>query len=389
VINLVSSPHGGKLVDLVAKEDEKEALLKEAKELNSLRINDESVIDLVNIAHGVYSPLEGFMVSEDFDNVVEDMRLSNDTPWTIPIVLDVSKDEILNIKEGDDVVLLQDNKLPLALMHVEEIYKYNKKKFAFRVFKTTDSNHPSVYKILNMKELLIGGKIKLIQNPSLKFEKYTLFPKETRVLFNEKGWRTIVAFQTRNAPHIGHEYLQKTALSFTDGVFINPVIGKKKAGDFRDDVIISSYEILLKNYFPKDSAVMSVLHYNMRYAGPREAILHAIIRKNFGCTHIIIGRDHAGVGNYYKPYEAQEIFKEFPNLGITPLFFREFYFCKKCNGIVNSKICPHSEAEHVKFSGTQLRKIFLEGKRPPAEFMRPEVADIILKFQNPFVEVND
>ena len=210
-------------------------------------------------------------------------------------------------------------------------------------------------------------------------------PFET-VLFVTSAGRNRLCFQTRNAPHIGHEYVQKTALAFADGVFINPVIGRKKAGDFKDEVIIEAYAALVKNYYPRDSVVMSILRYEMQYAGPREAIMHAIMRKNFGCTHIAIGRDHAGVGNYYKPYAAQEIFKEFPDLGITPLFFKEFFYCKKCYGMANEKICPHGEGERLNFSGTKLREIFQSGQSPPREFMRQEVSDIILKAKDPFVE---
>ncbi len=222
-----------------------------------------------------------------------------------------------------------------------------------------------------------------VENP---FERYTLSPAETRVLFKEKGWKTIVGFQTRNAPHIGHEYIQKSALAFIDGVFVNPVVGKKKQGDFKDEVIVEAYKSLIDNYYQKDTAVMSVLRYEMKYAGPREAILHAIIRKNFGCTHFAVGRDHAGVGNYYGPYDAQEIFKEFPDLGVTPVFFREFFYCKRCVAIVNERICPHTGQDRVGFSGTKMRDMIVQGLRPPSEIMRPEVADAILKFKNPFVE---
>ena len=211
-------------------------------------------------------------------------------------------------------------------------------------------------------------------------------PKETRVLFGERGWINVIAFQTRNAPHIGHEYLQKTALAFADGIFINPVIGKKKSGDFTDEVIIETYQALVNNYYRKNSVVLSVLRYEMQYAGPKEAIMHAIMRKNFGCTHIVIGRDHAGVGNYYGPYAAQDIFKEFPDLGIEAMFFKEFYYCTKCLGIANEKICPHSESERLTFSGTKLRKMFLSGETPPKEFMRPEVSQVILQSKSAFVE---
>ena len=237
-----------------------------------------------------------------------------------------------------------------------------------------------------MGDLLVGGKITLVREMETPFSKYNLRPVETRVLFKEKGWRTVVGFQTRNAPHLGHEYVQKTALTFVDGVFINPVIGRKKRGDFRDEVILEAYNVLIEHYYLKDRAVMSILPFEMRYAGPREAVFHAIVRKNFGCTHFIVGRDHAGVGDFYPPYAAQDIFDEFPDLGIIPLFFKTFYYCKKCGGVVNEKICPHGEEQHIKFSGTRIRELLRRGQRPPREMMRPEVVDVILRSGNPFVE---
>lgn len=212
-----------------------------------------------------------------------------------------------------------------------------------------------------------------------------MWPKETRVLFEQKGWKRVAAFQTRNVPHLGHEYVQKAALTFTDGLFVNPLVGWKKPGDFRDEVIIKAYEALIEHYYPKDSVAFSVLRMEMRYAGPREAVHHAIVRKNFGATHFIVGRDHAGVGNYYGPYEAWDIFKNFPDLGITPLFVREAFYCKKCGGMVNEKICPHPEEYRIRISGTKLRKMIMEGKRPPEYMMRPEVAEVVLSFEDPFV----
>jgi sulfate adenylyltransferase len=321
----------------------------------------------------------------EFSSVLEDMRLPSDIPWTIPIVLDVDEEAILSIREGDDVVLKYSGE-PLAVMTVEEVYRFDRRLYAQRVFGTLDPNHPGVSKTLKMKEFLIGGPITLMRETPNPYEKYTLRPVETRVLFEERGWRTIAGFQTRNAPHLGHEYIQKSALVFTDGLFINPVIGRKKSGDFRDEAILAAYEALVGNYYPKNTVVLSILRYEMKYAGPREAIHHAIMRKNFGCTHFIVGRDHAGVGDYYKPYEAWDIFKEFPDLGITPLFVREFFYCRKCSGMANDKTCPHGEEHRVRFSGTEIRRMLLNGERPPPELMRPEVVDVILKFEKPFVE---
>lgn len=380
-------PHGGKLVNRTLPEKEKKRAYEESRELIQIQISKDLAVVLENIAHGVFSPLEGFMVKNDYESVLETMRLENDLPWTIPIVLDVDTKTISNqnIKQGDTVALAF-NSRTIALLDIEEIYEYNKKTYAEKVFKTTDMKHPGVAKVMTLKDRLVGGKISLIQGIENSFEKYTLQPIETRILFKEKGWRTVVGFQTRNAPHMGHEYIQKTALTFTDGLFINPVIGKKKKGDFKDEVILKAYEELIKHYYLKDKAVLAILRTEMRYAGPREAIFHAIVRKNFGCTHFIVGRDHAGVGNYYGPYEAQEIFSEFPDLGIMPIFFKEFYYCKKCLSYVSSQVCPHKGDDIIRPSGTKIREMLLQGKLPPKEMMRPEVAKIILSFDKPFVE---
>ena len=382
---MVSKPHGGNLVNRVVTGRRLNLLKEEITEIPSINIGYDLVTDLENIAHGVYSPLEGFLTQEDYLNVLHEMRLSNDVPWTIPIILDVNPNEIRDVKEGDEVSLIYQGQ-PIAIITVEEIYKWDKVNYCQQVYKTTDVKHPGVGKTLRRKELLIGGKMDLISHFHNPFEKYTLWPIETRVLFQERGWKTIVGFQTRNVPHIGHEYAQKAALTFVDGLFINPLVGWKKAGDFKDEVIIKSYEVLLEHYFPKDSVVFAVLSMEMRYAGPREAVHHAIVRKNFGCTHFIVGRDHAGVGNFYQPYEAWEIFKNFPDLGITPLFIPESFYCKKCNSIVNIKICPHKEEDRIIVSGTKLREMIRRGERPPKEYMREEVSEVILSFNNPFIE---
>lgn len=369
-------PHGGRLVDRVGKKKEG------FEDLEKIWVSDSLSKDVENIAYGVFSPLEGFLCKNDYDNVLFNKRLSNDIPWTIPIVLDVDKEE-MGLEEGDELVLQNKNGL-LAVMQIEEIYGFNKKELAREVFGTLEKEHPGVRKVYEMKDLLIGGKITLINPSENPFSNYMLKPMETRILFKEKRWKDIVAFQTRNPPHLGHEYVQKTALTFVDGIFINPIIGEKKEGDFLDEVILDAYDILIKNYYLKDRAVMSILSTEMRYAGPKEAIFHAIMRKNFGCTHFIIGRDHAGVGNYYPPYAAHEIFDEFPDLGITPLFFKSFFLCKKCGGVVNEKICPHGEKDRINFSGTRIRKMLRNGEMP-RDMMRKEVAEIILKHQKLFV----
>jgi len=379
-------PHGGKLVDRVLKGAARDEILAGLKCLPQLTIDDDTVSDVENIATGVFSPLEGFMGQADFRNVLNEMRLRNDLPWTIPIVLDAGPEEAEKLKEGMDVLLAGEGGRPIAVLHLEEKYDFDKDELAEKVFLTQDKAHPGVAKVARMQDILLAGPIDLLKISPTPFDRYKLSPKETRILFKEKGWKTIVAFQTRNTPHIGHEYVQKTALTFSDGIFVNPVIGRKKKGDFKDEVILASYDELIKHYYLKERAVMAILQMEMRYAGPREAIFHAIARKNFGCTHIIIGRDHAGVGSYYHPYAAQDIFEEFPDLGIAPLFFKAFYYCKKCRSVVNEKICPHPAGDQIQFSGTKIRDLLVKGEIPPAELMRPEVARVIMEFKNPFVE---
>ena len=376
------APHGGKLTQVRLLE----RVADKSRDTGSqvLPVSNETAATLTNLATGVLSPLKGFMIREDYQGVLDTMRLADDTPWTIPILLHVPSD--FKPGAGDEIALTDRSGAVLAVLGFEERYKVSRNEYAEKVFGTTEEPHPGVAKIQGASETVIAGDLRVVFKPKLPFEEVTLSPTETRVLFRERGWKEIVAFQTRNAPHISHEYLQKTALSLADGIFVNPVIGKKKPGDFTDEVIVDAYKALIQNYYPVNSVVLSVLHYEMQYAGPREAIMHAIMRKNFGCTRIAIGRDHAGVGNYYKPYAAQEIFKEFPDLGITPLFFREFFHCKKCAGIANEKICPHGPDDRLNFSGTKLREIFSSGQRPPKEFMRPEVVDAILNHTPAFVE---
>ena len=378
----MSIPHGGILIDRIRAKDD----VLELKESVVVQINDNNAEDVENIAHGVFSPLQGFMCRNDLQNVMKNMRLEDDTPWTIPILLDVDGENIGDIREGDSVFLQNRRSGMVAEMNIEEIYHFDSKKLAETIYGTTDPSHPGVANTYKMKDTLLGGKITLLKVDGRPFDNYMLWPKETRALFKSRGWKEIVAFQTRNPPHIGHEYVQKTALTFVDGLFINPLVGRKKRGDFRDEVILAAYETLLKHYYPMERAVMSILRTSMKYAGPREAIHHAIMRKNFGCTHFIVGRDHAGVGSFYDPYAAHEIFSEFPDLGIKPLFFRSFFYCKKCSSVVNEKICPHGDEERVNFSGTKIRQMLKEGKEPPPEMMRKEVAETILSFKHQFIE---
>ncbi len=380
---MVAKPHGGKLVRLVASGKTRERILSERDEYPKMEIPEDIAVDLENIAWGVYSPLRGPNSSEELASILDTMRLPDDTPWTIPILLPKFGGDF---SEGDTVLLTYSDTV-VARITVEEIYTFDRKEISEKVFKTTDPNHPGVKQVYDRPDTFVSGDILLIEELPNPFADYTLKPHETRVLFKEKGWKTIVGFQTRNVPHLGHEYVQKSALTFVDGLLISPVLGKKKPGDYKDGVILKAYQTLFEHYYPKNTAVLSFLRYPMRYAGPREAVHHAIMRKNLGCTHFAVGRDHAGVGNYYGPYEAHEIFNEFPDLGITPLFFREFFYCKKCGGIVNEKICPHGEEYRIRFSGTKIREMIRRGERPPEYFMRPEVFEVVKSFDNPFVEV--
>ena len=281
-------PHGNKLINrYITKET------TEFEDIPTFEININLAEDVMNIASGVFSPLTGFLNYNDLHSVVHHKRLSNDTPWTIPILFDCPKNE--DIKEGDTIMLTNEETDLKALLDIKEIYKYDKKTLAKEIYTTTDPAHPGVKMLYDMNDHFIGGNIILINKGQRKFDDYNLTPKETRILFNEKGWKEIVAFQTRNPPHLGHEYVQKTALTFVDGIFINPIIGKKKPGDFKDEVILKSYETLMEKYYLKKRSVMSILRTSMKYAGPREAIHHAIMRKNFGCTHFIVSITHAGV----------------------------------------------------------------------------------------------
>jgi len=380
--------HGGRLIERVCSGERRQSVIDQAGEFVQLPINADLIKDVKNMVFGVFSPLEGFLCQDDFLNVIKQSRLSNDIAWTIPIVLDVDEQFSSSIKAGDEILLVTEDQdpVPVAIMAIEDIYSYEKEPYVTSVFKTDDPVHPGVKNVLDKKDWLIGGKIELITEITTPFAKYNLKPRETRVLFKKKGWNTIAAFQTRNPPHLGHEYVQKSALTVVDGLLINPVIGKKQTGDFTDEVILASYETLINTYYVKNTCVLTTFETEMHYAGPKEAIHHAIARKNYGCTHFIVGRDHAGVGNYYGPFDAQEIFKEFPELGITPINFRAFYKCKKCNAVVSDKICPHGAEDQVEFKGRVVREMLARGEIPYEE-MRPEVAETIITYKdNLFVQ---
>jgi sulfate adenylyltransferase len=378
---VLSRPHGGRLIQRTSQSPDRERLLDELPRLPRLDISPEIASDVWNLGIGAFSPLEGLMGSEDFRATLYERRLTNGVPWTIPIVLDVSAEQANRL--GKDVGLWYAGK-PLALLSDIAPYSYDRQAYAKQVFGTEDRKHPGVAHVFDLGEVLLGGTITVLREVETPFAGYRLTPRETRVLFTTKGWRTVVGFQTRNVPHLGHEYVQKTALTFVDGIFLNPVIGRKKVGDFTDEVILGTYEALVRHYYPSERAVLATLHTEMRYAGPREAIFHAIVRKNFGCTHFIVGRDHAGVGQYYSPYAAQEIFEEFPDLGITPLFFTAFFYCRRCASVANEKTCPHGAEERLDFSGTLLRRLLTE-RRVPDGLIRPEVAEVILSTDHPFV----
>ncbi len=372
-------PHGGALVRRARPQGTEASAVRG---LPALDVSTDVASDVLNICQGVYSPLEGFATPDDLQTILGEMRLPSGVPWTIPIVLDIDRAHAGSL---GDRVLLSHQGSPLAVLEVTHRFAWDREAFAKHVFGTTDPRHPGVAKTFAMGEMLMAGPVTLVEGPVSPFPRYSLTPRETRVLFEARGWRSVVGFQTRNVPHLGHEYVQKTALTFVDGILIQPVIGRKKSGDFRDEVIISAYERLVEGYYLRERAVLAILRSEMRYAGPREAVLHAIIRKNFGCTHFVVGRDHAGVGQFYHPYAAQEIFDRFPDLGIVPLFFTAFFHCRRCGSIVNEKICPHGGEDRVNFSGTLVRTL-VKGGEVPRELVRPEVAETIRSFAHPLVE---
>jgi sulfate adenylyltransferase len=375
-------PHGGKLVNGVVKGREREELAKKSKTLQKISVSPRVLSDLELISIGAMSPNEGFMGKEDYESVVETMRLKNGLPWSIPITLPVSREEAKNLKEGEDLSLHDESGNTIAVLHLQEKFPYDKKKEAKEVYRTTDESHPGVKVVYAQGDILLGGKITLINRPlNPEFPEYRLEPAETRNKFRENGWKRIVAFQTRNPIHRAHEYLQKCALEMTDGLLIHPIVGETKSDDVPAYVRMKCYEALIENYYPKNRVVLSVLPTAMRYAGPREAIFHALMRKNYGCTHFIVGRDHAGVGNYYGTYDAHKIFDEFKSeeIGIIPLFFDHAFYCKRCAAMVTTKTCPHPQEFHIILSGTKVRELLKAKQDLPLEFTRPEVGEILIE----------
>lgn len=377
-------PHGGKLVNQIIENEEREDILDRAKSLKKIHLTPREISDLEMIAIGAFSPLEGFLSQEDYKSVLKDSRLANGLVWSIPITLSVTKDEVKYLKENTEIALLNDKDI-IGMIHVEQIYTYDKQEEARSVYKTTDEKHPGVSYLYSQGEFLLGGKIKLINRPlHEEFQGYWFDPIQTRKIFVEKGWKRIVGFQTRNPIHRAHEFIIKTALEIVDGLFLNPLVGEVKKGDIPADVRMKCYKVLIDKYFPRERVFIGVYGAAMRYAGPREAVLHAIVRKNFGCTHFIIGRDHAGIGNYYGPFEAQEFVEQFKpdEIGIVPLFFENAFWCWHCDEMATIKTCPHPISEHFSLSGTKVRELLEVGEVPPPEFTRPEIADILIDWYN-------
>jgi sulfate adenylyltransferase len=375
-------PHGGELINRVLSGEEREEATARAQTLTGLQL--ESLVnlsDLELLATGAFSPLTGFMVKQDYDRVVEEMHLYSGLIWSIPVTLAVTEDEAASISEEQEITLWQDD-TPLAIMTVAEKFQRNIAREAKGVYHTEEEAHPGVARLYRHGNTLLGGDIWLLNWPQPReFPEFRHTPVQTRRMFARRGWRRIVGFQTRNPIHRAHEYIQKTALEITDGLFLHPLVGETKADDIPADVRMRSYEAILRDYYPADRVLLGVFPAAMRYAGPREAVFHALARKNYGCTHFIVGRDHAGVGDYYGTYDAQHIFDEFDpeEIGITPLFFDYTFYCRRCGAVVSAKTCPHDKEDWIYLSGTQVRQMLERGEMLPEEFTRPEVSKILME----------
>jgi sulfate adenylyltransferase len=380
----IVQPHGGELKPLLLSNGEQDEVRSRAQKYRKIKMNSRETSDLIMLAMGAFSPLDGFMKRDDYLGVVSRMQLTNGVLWPVPITLSVTSGEAKGFKEGDTVSLVDsDSDTILGAMLVEEKYPYNPADEAREVFKTDDQNHPGVKRLFSQGDVYIGGRVEALgegKYPAL----YPEFarPAETRAIFNERGWKTVAAFQTRNPIHRSHEYLTKIAMEVCDGVFVHPIVGALKEGDIPADVRMECYRALLNKYYRPENVVLKVYPMEMRYGGPREALLHAIIRQNFGCSHMIIGRDHAGVGKYYGPFDAQNIFDELPEgaLEIKPLKLDWTFWCYACGEMASMKTCPHGKDDRLLISGTELRDMLANGKEPPLEFSRPEVVEVLKKF---------
>lgn len=374
-------PHGGKLVNLIVDTSRAAALKQAAAKLSRIKLGEREQCDLELLAVGGFSPLTGFLGEADFHSVCDHMKLADGTVWPAPIICPVDKQLADRIEIGQAVALTDDRDCLLGVLTVREKYRHDKQKEAQQVFRTTDAAHPGVAVTMAQGDTCLAGPVEVITpRYDPQFPSYRLTPTQTRSAFAERGWETAVAFQTRNPIHRAHEYITKCALEICDGLLIHPLVGQTQKGDIPADVRMRCYEVLIESYYNPKNTLLSVLPAAMRYAGPREAILHALMRKNYGCTHFIVGRDHAGVGNYYGTYDAQRIFDELDPaaVGITPLKFEHTFWCRKSGAMASDKTTSSTKEQRVFLSGTAVRDLLAKGQRPPVEFTRPEIADILI-----------
>ncbi|MCQ3928837.1 MAG: sulfate adenylyltransferase [Chloroflexi bacterium] len=380
------APHGGTLINCLLEGAEREAALERAATLPQIPLNDLNLADLEMLAVGALSPLTGYMNQADYQSVVHTLHLANGLAWSIPVTLAVDESLAEHLKIGQSAVLTEqvngETRL-LAILDISDKYTYDPQIEAQQVYRTTEVAHPGVARLYKQGSVLLGGDVHVLNLPQRVNEEFPdirFTPSETRAIFSERGWRRVVGFQTRNPIHRAHEYIQKTALEIVDGLLIHPLVGETKSDDIPAAVRVASYQAIVNHYYPLNRVVLSAFPAAMRYAGPREAIFHAIARKNYGCSHFIVGRDHAGVGNYYGSYDAHHIFDQFTpeEIGITPLFFEHTFYCKKCSGVVSLKSCPHGKGDHIALSGTQVREMLSRGEMLPTEFTRPEVSRILM-----------